>query len=224
MTGIVLASSLRWLLRKPTLGHNQQERLDLINARLAAHNKNVSGSHIKSLRLGDIVQDTGWAELKGKAIKAASTRHLVPFVRSMVEEFCRDPNSAIDVSTKKAVQSLDTMYNILYNAEMFLKHNELTTLADTLSRLGRHHQLLRHLCEQERLLCWQVTPKVHYCQHIEVESRLINMRYTQNYAEESLQGVVANVWGGSNSGPWRDCIQKTALLKYCVVLVTVMDL
>ena len=66
---------------------------------------------------------------------------------------------------------------------------------------------------------WWISPKVHYMQHFEQQADLINPRYTQCYAEESLMGRIAKIWRATAVGQYANIIQRAVLIRYLTVLV-----
>ena len=57
--------------------------------------------------------------------------------------------------------------------------------------------------------------KTHYAVgHMSEQAALINPRFVQGYSSESLVGTICEIYGASQSGPFRAHIQKVCMLKY----------
>ena len=65
-------------------------------------------------------------------------------------------------------------------------------------------------------MAFQIRPKAHYAQHFAEQMAIINPRLTMCYQEESLIGVVTDIYHKSCSGPYESTIQRTVILKYLV--------
>ena len=72
---------------------------------------------------------------------------------------------------------------------------------------------LREVARQKGWLLWNVTPKVHKMQHVPLLASVINPRFVQNYAEESLIGTCTAIWARSVSGRYRSVAQRAVLAK-----------
>ena len=70
---------------------------------------------------------------------------------------------------------------------------------------------LRELARLKKWALWSVTPKVHKMQHLPVLASVINPRFVQNYAEESLIGTRTTIWARSVSGRYRSVAQRAVL-------------
>ena len=86
-------------------------------------------------------------------------------------------------------------------------------------RFGATLQSLRSLARSKNFLAWNITPKVHMCQHLQQQSTIMNPRWVQNYTEESQIGTTTKVWARSATGAYRRTIQRLVLLKRIVALV-----
>ena len=162
--------------------------------------------------------------LSGTVVKAANVRQAAPFFVELAREYYGTSADPIHRSIVKVVCSLDLFYDVMFEGGMFLTAPELASLTDHLQRLGRHLMVLRNWAETHNLLLWQVTPKCHYQQHIDWQSRLINARFLHNYSQESLMGDVADIWSGCCAGPHDRTIQKHAMTKYMLLLSIVLGL
>ena len=76
------------LTRDRRLGPNQQQRLDLVNTKLRNFYARHPGFHkLPPITMKSLVGSSGWAELSGPAIKAASTRAAAPFFAELAAEY-----------------------------------------------------------------------------------------------------------------------------------------
>ena len=107
---------------------------------------------------------------------------------------------------------------------MFMTDQEILDMKDATNTLGWHMQRLRVLCHQKGELHFQYRPKCHYFMHMWEQSSLINVRFTQNYCEESLVGRIATMWHSAARGPYQKKIQATVLCKYLVLLSLTLGL
>ena len=135
---------------------------------------------LPDLKLGNLrSSDDSWTTLAGQLIKAASTRHYVPFLRSLLDELFPAP-VPIEKAMRRAVSSLNRFYEIIYQAGMFLNAAELAELDLEAYRLRKYWMLLRHLSELDGKLQWQIPPKGHCFCHLQKQCSLINRRYLAN--------------------------------------------
>ena len=217
-TAIACGSVIHGLVKRSALlGGTQQGRLDVINAEMKAfQSAENTESRMPELRLDDLVL-SGWSTLSGKLVKAANTRHMLHFVLHLVRAHI-PPVDAFAKSVHKVITELNNIEAIIYGADMFMTDDELNQLREAWLRVGRHWQYLRHLSAVAEQNEWQITPKVHYAQHIPEQCALINARAVQCYQSESLIGRVALVWKSCASGPYEGNIQKSALIKHLVAL------
>ena len=148
-------------------------------------------NRMPDISLSNLYRDK-WAFLSGSTVKAANTRSLVPFGL----KFCRlflTSGSAVDNSITRLFESLVEFYDLIYTAGMFLKQDEKLKLHGILQTLGIQFCFLR---DQSRLigaLEWQILPKIHYMMHLGFQAEVLNIRTSQNYAEESLVGKVTRI-------------------------------
>ena len=201
------------------LGSNQHARLDALNSRLHTwqcdHRTTVRMPPIDLANLtitgagGSVL-----ATLHGPLVKAANTRHIVPWLRSIAFEFF-DGSSQEHSSIRKVIDSLCVVYMVLYQSEMFLTVLQKKTLRDAILKFGRHYQWLNAEARRTAGSTWATFPKTHAMQHLPDQADLINPRCVQNYAEESLIGKTSLMWKAAVNGPWRRTVQRTVLVKYC---------
>ena len=224
VTSTLTGSTLRRIVKCcVAFGTTHEERLVQINLKLAAwQNSRVISSRMPPLTLNNLVTD-GWDELSGKTVKAANTRQMFPFVESLFRE-CMDVDCPFDKDVVRCITHLNAVYHILYNSELFLTEQQKVDLDTHLCKMGKYHMACREHSKRLGEYAFQVKPKAHYAQHIGSQSRLINSRYTQCYAEESLMGKVSAVWHKSCNGKYHGCIQRVVLVKYLLWLSIHLDL
>ena len=86
-------------------------------------------------------------------------------------------------------------------------------------RFGVSYMHLRECAKRKNWMLWNVTPKVHRMQHLVLLSSVMNPRFLQNYAEESLIGTCTKIWARSVAGRYRSVVQTTVLVKKIVGLL-----
>ena len=209
-----------------------QQRLDNINLELKQWYSDNPGrftSRLPKITLKNLTENgkaSGWAKLSGQLIKAANSRHAMPFVEALAKRYLVGPGSENSLENKsivKVCEDTNTMYRIMYSAGFFLSVAQKAELRTTALHLGKHWMAASSHAALRGDLQFQMTPKVHITQHVPDQADLINPRYVQNYRYESLVGRVAAMWAASATGPYEDSIQKTVLLKYLVVLANIFD-
>ena len=162
------------------MGRNKKERLRGINERLKQFNKDYpSSACINNIREENILLASGWAELHGQTIKAASCRHLAPFVNQLCDDFFSG-DDLFHKSVKKVANSMCHVYDVLYRTDTFMSEAESDELEQALQHLGKHMQLLRQLSEEKGWQIFQIKPKCHYAMHVGQQPRLISPRACQN--------------------------------------------
>ena len=175
-------------------GPNRQERLNRVNEFMEHWYSDNPGHHrLPQLKLGNLRSDDGWSELHGAAVKAANTRAAAPLFRDMaVHFFTRDLDEH-----RKVIAMCDEVskcYDILYGSPMFMPKAKIDELRVTVWAIGEHWLSLRELARTGNHLSWKVSPKAHKFQHLPMYCSVLNVRYTQCYAEESLIGTTARIW------------------------------
>ena len=227
LTAIVAGSVLWHLVACPTdkamreLGPTQDARLASINNKMAMYqSEHMTPSPMPRLALQNLTlsqQSASFACLHGVVIKAANTRHLMPFVSCLAHEYLT-ANDPMEISALKVVDSLCKFYELIYTADMFLTTAEKRLCRDLLLRLGKHFQNAAYISRRNGGVLFYTTFKVHVCQHVAEQAFMLNPRYLQNYQDEGLVGRVAGIFKGCKSGPFRKVIQRSALTKYIVGL------
>ena len=97
-------------------------------------------------------------------------------------------------------------------------------MSTALLGVGKYLMVLRGLSADEGTLMWQVLPKAHYMQHFELQARIINPRYTQNYCEESFVGRFTKIWKATAVGKYNSTIQRVVLIRYLAAFVLRLEL
>ena len=101
----------------------------------------------------------------------------------------------------KVVESLSEFYKILYAGAMFLSSDEKGRVRHHVLRFGRHYRRCASDAAAQGRLLFQCTPKLHWFQHIPQQCELTNLRFLQNYAEESFMQVLSQMYMGVKNGP-----------------------
>jgi len=76
--------------------------------------------------------------------------------------------------------------------------------------------VLAKLYMDEGRRMWPQRPKLHYViAHLPTQASLINPRFLQAYASESMVGRVAKIYKKSLDGPNEGVVQSKVAIKYC---------
>ena len=173
------------------------------------------------------LQSTGTADfatLGGPTIKAANTRHLVPFILELANKHLTDDRKEDHIYIHILVRHANDFNRLMYSSGMFLTPDELAAFTRATEGIGKCLQALRARAKAAKQLFWHIVPKTHYMQLFPDEAKLSSHRIVLCYIEESYIGNVASIWSSSKNGPYGETIQHTALLKYLVRLVRELDL
>ena len=115
----------------------------------------------------------------------------------------------------KVLESLAKMYELFYNASYFFDQDELAELKHHMDRMAKHYQVLQVQALAQGKAKWKSTVKMHYvAAHIHAQAQVVNPRFVQGYASESLVGQICGIYAGSQSGPFHGHIQRMCFLKY----------
>ena len=215
----ILAGSVLWLLvhREARLGGSIDARLKIINQKKQKwYTDHAVCNRMPNIKEHNILT-SDWAELGGPAIKAANTRSLLPFIGALAVEFF-DSGSIYHKSIKKVLGAANEMVNILYSSDMFLLDAQKQAFRTQVATFGKHFQLCQSIASADGTPLWHLTPKVHQTLHLPRQCELINSRFVQAYAEESLVGVIAKIWHASAHGGYMTKVQHTVCVKYLVGL------
>ena len=175
-----------------------------------------------TIRSQDLVSD-GWWVLSGSLVKAANTRQLAPFIETLARQYF-NRGDAYDEAIIGFSTSVNSIYKLLYEAEVFLTEGEHERLRQYVLDMGRSHMRCRQQASKLGELAFQVRPKAHYSQHLPSQCKLINSRYTQCYQDESMIGVVAKIYKRSCAGPYKSTIQRSVCMKYLVAWAIATEL
>ena len=219
-TSIVAASVIRHLvLQERRLGANQQTRMNNINTLLVAFYDARPNSHrMPAIRLSNLVNEAGWAQLHGRAVKAANTRGLTPFLVQLAQAYYGDENDDYSRLVLRAVRHLDRFYNIMYDSGPFFTSDQLAEFKRVALRLGAATQQLTEAARLQGFLAWHIVPKMHYMMHLGALAECINPRFVHNYMEESQVGSMTKIWGRSAHGKYRREAQRLVLIKRLTAL------
>ena len=94
--------------------------MDIINERLMQfYRDNHTAHRLPSLRLTNIIDKaTEFPQLRGKVVKAASTRAIVPFLSHFAGQL--DCTTTFGKHRLKMVRWLERIYEVMYESPMFL--------------------------------------------------------------------------------------------------------
>ena len=175
------------------LGPNQAARMARVNQEMKHYfDTHLVSSRMPPLRLKNLKSD-GWAELNGPLVKAANTRHMMPFVQILAATYLNE-GTAEHKAINKVCEACNGVYHALYNSDMFLNDREIDFLREQLLRFGKYHMVCNQFSRNRDEFRFQIKPKAHYAQHIAPQSVLINSRHTKCYCAESLIGKLTTIW------------------------------
>ena len=224
---IIIASILmRFIKYEHRLGSNQETRLDALNVEIEVFwSTRLCSNPLRNLKRSNLTPNgmSQWAELHGPLVKAANTRHFCPCLEVITRKWA-DSGSLEDRCTIKLVSSLNRFYHVLYSADMFMTPAEQADFEAACLSIGKQLQCLRELSRQRGDMFFHVTPKCHFMQHLPFQARCINPRFVQCYCAESLIGRITKICKSCAEGPYKGTLQKSALIKYLVVLCSVFKL
>ena len=173
-----------------------------------------TASRMPRLRLHNI-RDGSFPELKGRFVKAANTRHLVPYALNLQQRATEIDGSLLNKHALQVVESLQHAYGLMYGNSYFLTDSQTQDLSKTLTRMGQHYQQLSVMAARAGEEKWSTRPKLHYAvAHLATQAQIINPRFTQTYGSEGLVGKICTIYEQSQSRPFHAGIQRKVLLKY----------
>jgi hypothetical protein len=212
VTSTIAGSLLNALTRDRRLGANQQQRLDLVNTKLRAfYSRNPALYKLPAITLKSLVGSSGWAELSGPAIKAASTRAAAPFFAELAAEYFNS-GSEEDVNICRVTARLKEYYDVMATT-MFMSEEALQRLQIAVDEMGIALQCLRHIAGARSQLIWQVRPKAHKAMHMPFFAAIVNPMALNCYVRESQVGTSQKVWRASVRGKYMSHVQRTVLAK-----------
>ena len=187
-----------------------------INAEMKVYfDTHIVSSRMPPLRLKHLKLD-GWGELHGPLVKAANTRHFMPFLQQLANRYLNS-GSPYYTAINKLIEHANGVYHALYSSDMFLNDEQVAFLSNQVLKFGKYHMICRMHASNLGHHLFQVKPKAHYAQHIPFQSILINSRHTQCYCAESLIGKMTTIWKKSVSGPYSNrTVQRQVCVKYLV--------
>ena len=147
-----------------------------------------------------------------KVIKAANTRAAAPLFRDLARR-CFPTDRPVDVWVRRLTANFAELYEILYEAPIFVPQAALERLKVVTVEIGEDWMRLHDHAQRNNRLQWQVTPKVHRLQHVPFYASILNPRHTQCYAEESLIGTTSQVWQTTMRGKYESSAQSVVLAK-----------
>lgn len=200
------------VLHYGTLGSTHQQRIDTLNADMRRFQTDPAtrAKHtMPLLRLVDL-KTQGWHQLSGALIKAANTRDLVPWLRDVAQRYL-PPHGAFARAMRRVFDALYQIEHIMYSAGMFFSDDEKERFAAQFLIIGKQWMFLRSECRLAKVDAWQIKPKCHAFLHLPSQGDLINPRFVQVYAEESLMGKVVRVWRACARGPYAPTAQFSVL-------------
>jgi hypothetical protein len=214
----VFGGLIYYVVRMRALGSSQVLRLRFVNQWIVKWYDNHTGSNrLPAIFLKNIMSIDGWADLHGPVIKAAATREAAPLFADMTRELFTGAGMP-DVQLRTVTRALCDIYNSIYSGPMFPNMAELDILDAACVQFGEAFQSLREYGRVNGQLTFPITPKVHKTQHLRLLATLINPRFVNVYADESLIGTTMKVYKKTMSGRYKQHVQRNVLLKRAVGL------
>ena len=154
--------------------------------------------------------------LVGPGVKAANTRACVGWLRWLSTRF--NNFGVLENHRFVVCSSIDDYYRVLYSGGIVLTEDEFERQFKLCLNCLRSYQFLAYASSLDGALNWHITPKFHFFAELSLQARLLNPRYQQCYASESMVGRVMNIYANSLHGPFAETIQRTVLTKYLLGL------
>ena len=145
----------------------------------------------------------------------------------MFKDFARDTfigDAQVHRDLRLITESLDNLYAALYDSAMFLSEDTERRVQDACTSLGLCFMRLRESMRRLGKLYFRITPKVHRWMHIPMYCSVLNPRWVQNYAEESLMGSVSLVYQRAMRGKYMDLVQRDVLVRRNLALLLRLEL
>ena len=168
------------------------------------------------------LENKGWAELSGPAIKAAPTRAAAPFFAQLALEYFNS-ESVADRNTCRVTSKLAEFYDIIASASMFPSVSEQQKMKYAIDDMGIALQTLRSFAQDRHELVWHDHPKAHKAMRLPLFASIINPRYVNCYASESQVGTCQKVWRSSVKGKYGPHVQRNVLAKRWLALLLRLD-
>lgn len=119
-------------------------------------------------------------------IKAKQCRWLVPVFLQICEA-----NLATDEYSQhkyKCFKHLNIVYEVMDSAGMHPSQTDARTFSKAMNSCLLHYSRLSVLCLQQGVLMWNTIPKMHLCQHMELQFRWFNPKFYSCYSGETMVG------------------------------------
>ena len=224
---IAAGSLMHGLVRREArLGANQELRMAAINDFIMDEYKTtIVSSRVPALTIDNVSGGTldQHPHLHGPLIKAANTRPLMPIMEKLARKY-HDSGSVFDKAVIQVFSHMCGFYAVMYAGGVFFTKEQLAQYRMHILTVGKYWMLLRDMSRMDECMEWYITPKVHAFQHLAYQAELINPRYVQNDAEESLIGVLTRIYHNSANGPYKRTVQKVVLYKYFLYMVLLFNL
>ena len=219
VSNLAMGSTLAVLLSSWRVGRTRPERLATLNAAMREWYSQRPGSHrLPKIRMSNLVDSSGWADLNGPMIKAANSRAAVPMIRDLSYIYLPGDNDR-NQCIHKLLDNLTEYYELIYSEPLFMSEAAVARLEEVLIELGEAWMDLREMARERGLQLWKISSKVHKIMHTGVWSRALNVRFVQCYSEESQMGSTTSVWHESMRGQYAGGIQSMVLLKRTLALL-----
>jgi len=222
LASIAIGNCLAEIVYKNQLGcPTHQATMDLLNERLDRfYDGTKCDCKIPYLLLSNITDTQRpaqtYPQLAGPGIKAANTRHLVPWVLALVIEV--DDGSEASRHRIALMRYLNEFIETIYENPEFLAPAVSKRLKFVMLGFLRRSAWLSANAVRLGLCRWQLKPKHHYFHHLALLTYGRNPRFYQTYIDESFVGKLCRVYKSSQAGAYHETIQREVLTKYLFAL------
>ena len=161
----------------PSLDDTQPERLATINDRLDnfyTGNPGIS-SRLDQLQMKNLIPagPAKYAALGGTTVKAANTRHAMPFLKDLANRHLKSANNEDHLIIHQLLNHTMEFHRLSYSSGTFFTPEENAAYDEAAKGMGKYMQLLRKRAKAAKQLLWHIRPKTHFMQHFPQEARLI---------------------------------------------------
>ena len=174
--GVIFASVVLHLVYndgEPTLGATQPERLNTVNHRL--DNFYIEGgvsNRLDQLEMKNLSSDgpATYAALCGPTVKAANTRHAMPFLKDLANRHLTSATNADHVIIHQLLNHTMEFHRLSYSSGTFFTPEELAAYDEAAKGMGKYMQLLRNRAKAAKQLLkptsCSISPKRHDSFHL----------------------------------------------------------
>ena len=198
-------------------GGNQEASMAMLNHEISEFNSTYAVSDVvPTLTMSHLMDSSTPGQtypiLHGKGVKAANTRHLVPFLMMMSQRL--NDGSIYKTKRAKLFWNLHCFYDLMYSAGAVLTPHEAGFMRKYIFSCCKYYVWLALDNQRRAIVAYNIVPKLHYFAHIALRADYLNPRVVQTYLQESLMGRVCLMWRQNLAGSWHEIGQKTFFRRY----------